>query len=179
MKTRSWPPPRANSANPAKTRACIGFAHLRSPASRANTERSTPRRPASTQSLWAALDMELTVSHSNQHPLHPVWAKALGVPTPSSTVLPPKPANASVTASQATDGWQVVAAVNPRPGARSASKSRSAHTCGSARPCVPATRATHPPCMSETLTHWSHHEPAFSTQNHCQEVTCQARRCGH
>ena len=58
--------------------------------------------------------MELTVSNSN---LHPVWAKALGVPTPSSTVLPPKPANASVMASEATDGWQVIAAVNPRPGA--------------------------------------------------------------
>lgn len=58
--------------------------------------------------------MELTVSNSN---LHPVWAKALGVPTPSSTVLPPKPANASVMASEATYGWQVIAAVNPRPGA--------------------------------------------------------------
>lgn len=58
--------------------------------------------------------MELTVSNPN---LHPVWAKALGVPTPSSTVLPPKPANASVMASEATDGWQVIAAVNPRPGA--------------------------------------------------------------
>jgi hypothetical protein len=61
--------------------------------------------------------MELTVSNSNQHALHPVWAKALGVPTPSSSVLPSKPANASVTAPQATDGWQVIAAVSPRPGA--------------------------------------------------------------
>ena len=61
--------------------------------------------------------MELTVSNSNLHPLHPAWAKALGLLTPSSTVLPPKPANASVTASEATDGWQVIAAVNPRPGA--------------------------------------------------------------
>jgi len=61
--------------------------------------------------------MELTVSHSKQRPLHPAWAKALGVPTPSSSVLPSKPANASVTAPQATDGWQVIAAVNPRPGA--------------------------------------------------------------
>ena len=58
--------------------------------------------------------MELTVSNPN---LHPIWAKALGVPTPSSSVLPPKPANASVAASQATDGYQVITAVNPRPGA--------------------------------------------------------------
>lgn len=117
MKTRIRPSARANSANPAKTHACTGFAHLRSPATRANPERSTPRRPASPTPQWAALDMELTVSHSKQHPLHPVWAKALGVPTPSSSVLPSKPANASVTAPQATDGWQVIAAVNPRPGA--------------------------------------------------------------
>lgn len=117
MKQRIWPSPRANSANPAKTRACIGFAQLRSPASRANPERSTPRRPASTQSLWAALDMELTMSRSKQHPLHPVWAKALGVPTPSSSVLPSKPANVSITAPDTTDGWQVISAVNPRPGA--------------------------------------------------------------
>ncbi len=61
--------------------------------------------------------MELTVSNSNQHSLHPVWAKALGVPTPSSSVSLSKPANASVTAPDTTDGWQVISAVNPRPGA--------------------------------------------------------------
>lgn len=56
--------------------------------------------------------MELTVSNPN---LHPVWAKALGLrATPSAS---PESATASVTASQATDGWQVIAAVNPRPGA--------------------------------------------------------------
>ena len=44
-------------------------------------ELCTPRRPASPTPQWAALDMELTVSNSN---LHPVWAKALGI-TPQTT----------------------------------------------------------------------------------------------
>lgn len=60
--------------------------------------------------------MELTVSNSNLHPLHPIWAKALGLQAASSAP-PPKPVTASVTAPDTTDGWQVISAVNPRPGA--------------------------------------------------------------
>lgn len=56
--------------------------------------------------------MELTVSNPS---LHPLWAKALGLRATASAS--PESATASVTASQATDGWQVIAAVNPRPGA--------------------------------------------------------------
>jgi hypothetical protein len=45
-------------------------------------------------------------------PLHPVWGKALGL-EPSA---PRTSVAASVTAPDASDGWQSVRAVNPRAG---------------------------------------------------------------
>ena len=63
--------------------------------------------------------MELTVSNPT---LHPIWAKALGLRASSSTP-PPEPYVAAVTASD-TDGWQVIHAVHPRPGAPVAVKKK-------------------------------------------------------
>lgn len=45
-------------------------------------------------------------------PLRPVWGKALGLESAALTT----PVGASVTAPDASEGWQVVRAVNPRPG---------------------------------------------------------------
>lgn len=53
-------------------------------------------------------------------PLHPIWGKALGL-EPSA---PPTLVAASVTAPDASDGWQSVRAVNPRPGSPIAIKKR-------------------------------------------------------
>ena len=46
-------------------------------------------------------------------PLHPVWGKALGL----ESTAPTTSVWASVSAPDASDGWQPVRAVNPRPGA--------------------------------------------------------------
>lgn len=63
--------------------------------------------------------MELTVSNSN---LHPIWAKALGLRATSSAP-PPEPDVASANSPDA-DRWQVISAVNPRPGAPVAIKKK-------------------------------------------------------
>ena len=77
MKTRISTSTRANSANSAKPRTSTGFAPMRSGANRANPERSTPRRPASTPHLWAAPAMENTVTEdaptSPLKNLYPSW----------------------------------------------------------------------------------------------------------
>lgn len=65
--------------------------------------------------------MELTVSNPN---LHPVWGKALGLTPTTSHDTPSPPATASVTSADASDGWQVISAVNPRPGAPIAIKKK-------------------------------------------------------
>lgn len=44
-------------------------------------------------------------------PLHPVWGKALGLESTALTTS----VGASVAAPDASDGWQPVRAVNPRP----------------------------------------------------------------
>ena len=64
--------------------------------------------------------MELTVSNSN---LNPIWAKALGLRATSSA-SPPEPATTSVTAPDASDDWQVIQSVDPRPGAPIAVKKK-------------------------------------------------------
>jgi hypothetical protein len=53
-------------------------------------------------------------------PLHPVWGKALGLESTALTTS----AGASVPAPDASDGWQPVRAVNPRPGAPVAIKKK-------------------------------------------------------
>lgn len=53
-------------------------------------------------------------------PLHPAWGKALGL-EPSA---PPTSVAAPVSAPDASDGWQPVRAVNPRPGAPIAIKKK-------------------------------------------------------
>jgi hypothetical protein len=53
-------------------------------------------------------------------PLHPVWGKALGLESTALTTS----AGASVSAPDASDGWQPVRAVNPRPGAPVAIKKK-------------------------------------------------------
>lgn len=45
-------------------------------------------------------------------PLNPVWGKALGLESAALTTS----VAASVTAAEASEGWQPVRAVNPRPG---------------------------------------------------------------
>jgi hypothetical protein len=55
-------------------------------------------------------------------PLHPVWGKALGL-EPSA---PPTSVAVSVTAPDASDGWQPISAVTPRPGASVAIKKKLA-----------------------------------------------------
>lgn len=64
--------------------------------------------------------MELTVSNPN---LHPIWAKALGLRAHSSAP-PPETDAASVTVPDTADGWQVIQAINPRPGAPVAVKKK-------------------------------------------------------
>lgn len=44
-------------------------------------------------------------------PLHPIWGKALGLESTALTTS----VGASVSAPDASDGWQPVRAVNPRP----------------------------------------------------------------
>jgi len=46
-------------------------------------------------------------------PLDPIWGKALGL----ASATPPTSVAASVTAPDASAGWQPISAVNPRPGA--------------------------------------------------------------
>lgn len=53
-------------------------------------------------------------------PPHPVWGKALGL-TP---VAPPTASSATTTATDESDGWQPISAVNPRPGAPVAIKKK-------------------------------------------------------
>lgn len=65
--------------------------------------------------------MEHTVSNPN---LHPAWGKALGLTPTTSPDTPSPPATASVTSADASDGWQVISAANPRPGAPVAIKKK-------------------------------------------------------
>lgn len=68
--------------------------------------------------------MELTVSNSNQHALHPVWAKALGItpqtspPNPSAIRQSPLPAAIAAMTGQTNShqDWQVTSHPH-RPGA--------------------------------------------------------------
>lgn len=53
-------------------------------------------------------------------PLHPVWGKALGL----ESAAPPPSVLASVTAPDASDGWQPISALTSRPGAPVAIKKR-------------------------------------------------------
>lgn len=57
---------------------------------------------------------------STTEPLHPVWGKALGLESAALTTS----VAASVTAPEASEGWQPVRAVNPRPGAPIAIKKK-------------------------------------------------------
>jgi len=52
----------------------------------------------------------------SNHNLHPVWSKALGL-NPQPAAETPQPAAAAVAPSAASDGWHVIRALNPRPGA--------------------------------------------------------------
>jgi hypothetical protein len=52
----------------------------------------------------------------SNHNLHPVWNKALGL-APQPAVETPQPAATAVAPSAASDGWHVIRALNPRPGA--------------------------------------------------------------
>ena len=52
----------------------------------------------------------------SNHNLHPVWNKALGL-APQPAVETPQPAATAVAPSAASDGWHVIRALNPCPGA--------------------------------------------------------------
>lgn len=49
--------------------------------------------------------------------LHPIWAKALGIAAAAPPPQPPERGTMSVNGTDPSDGWQVITAVNPRPGA--------------------------------------------------------------
>jgi hypothetical protein len=75
-------------------------------------------------------------------PLHPVWGKALGLESTALTTS----VGASVSAPDASDGWQPVRAVNPRPGAPVAIKKKlGPHLWISTtvRPCDPRYPSAH------------------------------------
>ncbi len=75
-------------------------------------------------------------------PLHPVWGKALGLePSAPTTAVA-----ARVTAPDASEGWQPVRAVSPRPGAPVAIKKKlGPHLWISTtvRPCDPRYPSAH------------------------------------
>lgn len=48
--------------------------------------------------------------------LHPIWAKALGIAAAPHHQTP-DPATTAVNGASPSEGWQVIHAVNPRPGA--------------------------------------------------------------